>query len=292
MGGAAGAGGGASPAPPGGGGEAGHAAADSPGSPMATAPTAVGSSSSPMSRSSHNPSRPLAPWPQQRTRPSLRRAHVCNSPALIAVTVVPSAEIEQRDRAGELVVADAIGVPEAELARGVRPPASGPAEVEHRAGVAPDADRRGRAPRPDVDRSGRARRLGVADVLAVAVAERALAALAPAAQRGGVEQRAGRAGAGTDRGRRAARADVDGSDRTRRLVVADPIGVGVPEAAVEAEAPAAHVASSSSAQVKSPPALIAVAVRPGPRSTGPAAAGVSSSPIVRPLAYPSAPFSP
>ena len=36
----------------------------------------------------------------------------------------------------------------------------------------------------------------------------------------------------------------------------------------------------------------AVAVRPGPMSTGPAEPGVSSSPIVRLFAYPSAPFSP
>ncbi len=150
-------------------------------------------------------------------------------------------EVHRPDRSRRLGVADSGSVAVAELAREVVAPAAHRAVVENRAtAVTAGGDRHRRAARAEVDRADRARRLVVADPLRVAVAELAEGAVAPAAHRVVVEQRAAVGGAGADRHRGAARPEADRADRARRLVVADVVEIAVAEPAVPAVAPAAH----------------------------------------------------
>ena len=183
-----------------------------------------------------------------------------------------------------LAVADVGGVSVAERSVAVvtAAPTDHAAVVEAGAGVeGAGADRDGGATGAEAD--GRAGHLArsVPDRVLRAVAGPALEAEAPAADPTRVEDDAGMAHAGGDRGRGAAETEVDDSDRGGRLAVADVHGVAVAEAPLESGSPALDLARVRMTHVceysdglGDPPAAIATAVPP-PRLTGPAAAGVS-----------------
>ncbi len=193
----------------------------------------------------------------------------------------PGAELHRGDRGGRLVVADLLPVTVAELSAGAQAPAPHPAIVENRAGMEVATGDRHRLSSPaELHGSDRGGRLVVADVPLVPVAELALPAFAPAAHLAVVEDRAGVTAAARDRHRRSSRAEVDRPNRARRLVVADvpPVAVAEP-AAVAARPSSAPCRCRGSRRCARPPPVIATAVRPAPRSTGPTEPGVSLSPI-------------
>ena len=197
----------------------------------------------------------------------------------------PGAEVHGAGCGWTLGVADALEVAVPQASVGAGAPAAHGAVVEHGAGVQPAGrDRDGGAAGAEVHRADQVGRLVVADVADAAVAELAVGAVSPAAHAAVVEHRARVRAAGRDRRCRAARPEPDRVDAARRLGVADRVAAAVAEPAVGVEAPAAHRA------VVEHRARVRAARRQrlgrshGPRSTGPAAAGGSSSPIVRLLA--------
>ena len=164
------------------------------------------------------------------------------------------AEVDRRDRAGQLVVADGDGVAQAEPAVEGEAPAAQHAVDEQCAGVSvARADRlrgeRNASRRAEEDRSRRGGRLVVADRGRVAVAEPAVRTVAPAADRAVVEQRARMDAAGADRLGGATRTEVDRPDEAGTSSSPMLRRVAVSERPVAAIAPAAHLPGDQCAGV-------------------------------------------
>ena len=154
----------------------------------------------------------------------------------------PGPQVHRTDRPRCLVVADVVGVDIAEPPAEAESPAAHGRVVEQRARMgSAGRDRHGRPPGPQVHRTDRPRRLVIADLVCVAVAEHAAGAVPPAAHGGVVEQRACVVGTRRDCYGRPPGPEIDRTDRSRRLVVADGGGVGVAEAAIATSAPATHI---------------------------------------------------
>ncbi|HEU4410034.1 MAG TPA: hypothetical protein VFS43_32565 [Polyangiaceae bacterium] len=149
----------------------------------------------------------------------------------------PAAEVDGARRRRRLVVADGDEVAEAERPELPRAPAAHAPALEQRAGAQEAAGELHRLA-AEVDGARRRRRLVVADVVGVAVAERPRAGRAPAVHRAALEPRA-RVRVRRDDLERL-RPELDRSDRVGQLVVADAALVSVAEQAAGARAPAAH----------------------------------------------------
>ena len=139
-----------------------------------------------------------------------------------------ASKVHGADRSGSLVVADVLGIAVPQLAFGTPPPAAHGAVVEDGAGViAACRDGDGGASGPEVDGCHGARRLVVADVLSVPIAQLAFGTFTPTANGAVVEKRTAMAFSATRLSLLGVSAQVDGSRETRVLVVADRCGAGV-----------------------------------------------------------------
>ena len=145
-------------------------------------------------------------------------------------------ERDRRGRRDGLVVAEGVGVAEAELAEGVHTPAADRAAGQQGAGVVVPGRDRGRRGAQGDD-GGTRDGLVVAERGVVAQAELPQGVVAPAANRAGDQQGAGVERARTDRRRRST--EGDGGRAGDGLVVAEVVGVAQAELARGVEAPAA-----------------------------------------------------